>query len=230
MDLLSTVGNWASIASFVMGVGSSLKKRTQPEQTDTSHGLEIVKYKNYLSRTKYGTKTPCDINLFLAHINDIKVSGTKKNPIVDVYFDDKHFDEDEWCCVIYTLKNSGQTGIVITDIVCLFQKDTCLFDIDDAHWHCENHILNYSEYYEKSVKPGESFTLKICYHKDAIIVGPFSAILHIGIVDKDGKLWVQPLFAPENKIYSSRRISKKDYKNELDISIAEKCFANPALW
>ena len=109
-------------------------------------------------------------------------------------------------------------------------KDTCIIPADRATWYAENHILNYSECYDRKIRVGSSITLKFCYHKDAIIAGPISAIIHIGIVDDNGRHWVQPLFAPENKIYPSRAISAKEYSAEMDVRIAERCFANPGLW
>jgi len=60
--------------------------------------------------------------------------------------------------------------------------------------------------------------------------GPISAINNTGNVDDNGRRWVQPLFAPENKIYESRAISTEEYAEEKDVRIAEKCFANPELW
>ena len=128
------------------------------------------------------------------------------------------------------IKTGQLTDINSLEIVCTFMKDTCVFPAAKAKWYAENHLLNYSECYDRKIRVGSSITLKFCYHKDAIIAGPISAIIHIGIVDDNGRHWVQPLFAPENKIYESRSISAEEYAAEMDVRIAEKCFANPALW
>ncbi len=236
MELLSIVDNITSIIASLLSLRKSQKEISEDKHNkhDEIHHnrpeFDIVEYKNYLARTHYGTKKPCDIELFVAHIQSVSIRGEKKSPIVDACYNDTHFDPNEWCCVIYTLKNTGKTDIKRLDINCIYKRDTCLFPVGEAKWYSENHILNYSECYDKKVRVGSSITLKFCYHKDAIIAGPYSAMFHIGIVDDDGRYWVQPLFAPENKIYPSKSISAKEYADEMDVRVAERCFANPALW
>lgn len=236
MNPLSIIGNITSIVSSLHDFRKDKKesKENKQKQAEETHHnrleFDIVEYKDYLARPRYGTKKPCDIELFVAHIQSVSVHGKKKTPIVDAYYNDEHLNPEEWCCVIYTLKNAGKTDINSLDIICTFMKDTCVFPADRATWYAENHLLNYSECYDRKIRVGSSITLKFCYHKNAIIAGPISAIFHIGIVDDNGRHWVQPLFAPENKIYPSRAISAKEYSAEMDVRIAERCFANPGLW
>ena len=236
MDLLSIVGDITSIVSSLHDFRKDRKESSESKQNkreEVHHyrpEFDIVEYKDYLARPRYGTKKPCDIELFVASIQSVSVRGEKKAPVVDAYFKNEHLNPDEWCCVIYTLKNMGKTNINSLDIICNFMKDTCIFPAAKANWYAENHLLNYSECYDRKIRVGSSITLKFCYHKDAIIAGPYSAIIHIGIVDDNGRYWVQPLFAPENKIYESRAISAEEYAAEKDVCIAEWCFANPALW
>jgi hypothetical protein len=72
--------------------------------------------------------------------------------------------------------------------------------------------------------------LKISYHKDAIIPGLFSAPFSIGMVDDNGRYWTQPLFAPQEKVYDSRAMSWKEYKEQMQTKTAEECFKSPWLW
>lgn len=236
MDLLSAVGDITSIISFLKEHRKDKKELLKDKQSrseEIHHNrpeFDIVNYKDYLARTNYGIKKHCDIELFVAHIDSTTVKGKKKDPIVDAYYAEDHFNSDEWCCVIYTLKNAGKTDIDSLDIICTFARDTCIFPTSEAVWYANNHLLNYSECYDKKIRVGNTITLKFCYHKDAIIVGPISSIIHIGIVDDNGRHWVQPLFAPEEKIYSSRSVTAKEYADEMNVHTAELCFANPDLW
>lgn len=137
---------------------------------------------------------------------------------------------DEWCCVIYSFKNVGKTNISVLDIICNYKRDTCIFPCAEAMKYAERNLLNYSYCYDRKIRIGDTTTVKICYHKDAIITGIFSAILSVGMRDDNGKYWTQPLFAPQNKVYDSRPISPKDYTEELRYDIAEECFRKPWLW
>ena len=57
-----------------------------------------------------------------------------------------------------------------------------------------------------------------------------SAIMSIGLEDCNGRHWMQPLFAPTEKIYDSRMVSYKDYISEVRVDAAIECFKNPMLW
>ena len=236
MDLLSIFGNLASIISLLDGLRKKQCDTIDYQQKENTiiyqsrPEMKIMEYKNHLARLKYGTKKPCDIELFLAHIQHIEVDGSKNKPKVKAFYNSDHFDQNEWCCVIYTLKNVGKTDINSLDIICLFKRDTCIFPVDNAKCFADKHLLNYSECYDKKIRTGETITLKLCYHKDAIITGGVSALLHIGMVDDNGRYWVQPLFAPIDKVYESRQVLQKKYMEELTITTAEECFANPTLW
>lgn len=91
-------------------------------------------------------------------------------------------------------------------------------------------MLNYSVCLDKKVRVGEVVTVKFCYHKDRIVSGMLSAIMSIGLEDCNGRHWMQPLFAPTEKIYDSRMVSYKDYISEVRVDAAIECFKNPMLW
>ncbi len=72
--------------------------------------------------------------------------------------------------------------------------------------------------------------MKICYYKDVIMPGMFSAPISIGMIDDNGHYWMQPLFAPQDKICDSRMISPKEYIEQTHTILAEECFKKTWLW
>ena len=83
-------------------------KKLQREAFQNRPEMQIVDFKDYIVRTGYGVKQKCDIELFVAHIETVTVEGKKKRAIVRAHYKEEHLNPDEWCCVMYTLKNSGK--------------------------------------------------------------------------------------------------------------------------
>lgn len=186
---------------------------------------KIIDYKDYISRTGYGIKQQCDIDAFLTVITDIKVNGR-----VDAIYRKEDFNQSEWCCVIYTLQNVGKTDILMTDLVCHQKRNFVLFDSKYAVEFLNAKCLNYSVSSDNKIRVGETFTIKLCFHKDSIIHSLMSAILLIAIKDVNGNYWEQPLFIPFNKIYDSHQISHKNYHSDITVDDAEECFRDPWKW
>lgn len=205
-------------------------KKLQREAFQNRPEMQIVDFKDYIVRTGYGVKQKCDIELLVAHIENVTVEGKKKRAIVYAHYKEEHLNPNEWCCVIYTFKNAGKTDISTMNIIWHFQQSSCIFPADEARPWAEGNLLNYSYCYDKKIRVGESVSLKICYHKDAIVPGMFSAPISIGMIDDNGRYWTQPLFAPQDKIYDSRKISPKDYIEQTRTNLAEECFKKPWLW
>lgn len=205
-------------------------KKLQREVFQTRPEMQIVDFKDYISRTGYGIKQKCDIELFVAHIEKTTVEGKKKRAVVYAHYKEEHLNPTEWCCVIYTFKNAGKTDISTMDIIWHFQQSSCIFPAGKARQWAESNLLNYSYCYDKKIRVGETVSMKICYHKDAIIPGLFSAPMSIGMIDDDRRYWTQPLFAPQDKLYDSRSISPKEYIEQTRTDIAKECFRNPWLW
>ncbi len=192
--------------------------------------MAISDYKNYISRSGYGIKQKCDIELFVAHIEKTTISGTKKNDIVYAHYREEDFNNKDWCCVIYTFKNAGKTDISSLDIICNFKKDTCIFEVESATRFASGNVLNYWYCYDKKIRVGETVTIKFCYHKERVLAGPISAVMSISMEDDNGRYWTQPLFAPLDKLYDSRQYSHKQYREDIQTEIAEECFKKPWLW
>ena len=205
-------------------------KKLQREVFQTRPEMQIIDFKDYISQTGYGIKQKCDIELFVAHIEKTTIEGKKKRAVVYAHFKDEHLDPSEWCCVMYTFKNAGKTDISAMDIIWHFQQSSCIFPAGEARQWADGNLLNYSYCYDKKIRAGETISLKICYHKEAIIPGMLSATISLGMIDDNGRYWTQPLFAPQDKLYDSRAISPKEYIEQTRTDMAEECFKKPWLW
>ena len=69
--------------------------------------LQIIKYKEYISRPGHKLKKECDINVFMTKMGKVSV----EDDIVTAYYNKDYFNEEEWCCVIYDFKNVGKTDV-----------------------------------------------------------------------------------------------------------------------
>lgn len=205
-------------------------KKFQREIFQTRPEMQIVEFKDYIARTGYGIKQKCDIELFVAHIESVTLESNRKRSPVYAHYKEEHLNSNEWCCVIYTFKNAGKTDISTMDIFWHFQQSSCIFLAGEARQWMESNLLNYSYCYDKKVRVGETLSLKVCYHKDIIIPGLFSATISLGMIDDNGRYWTQPLFAPQNKLYDSRSINPKEYIEQRRLDVAEECFRKPWLW
>lgn len=194
--------------------------REQKETYEKRPEMEIVEFKDYLSRPGYGIKQKCDIELFVAHIDHVTIKengkkGKKQKQRVIAHYNPEDKDAGQWCCVIYTIKNMGKTDVSTTDIICTHIEDTCIFPCSYAPEFMEVGALIYSECYDRKIRSGETVTLKLCYHKERVITGLISAIITIGMQDDNGNYWQQPLFAPYNRVYGSKQVSWDSYRNDL---------------
>lgn len=188
--------------------------------------LQIIEYKDYISRPGHELKKECDVNVFMTKIEEVSV----EDDIVTVHYNKEFFNEEEWCCVIYEFKNVGKTDIRCVRPICTYKKDTMLCNASNAKMILEYGVLSYSTLLDRKIRVGESFTMKVCYHKDCIVAGMISSILVMGTEDCNNRFWEQPLFAPNNKIYESYKITYEEYKDEYLPDSAIECFKKPWLW
>ena len=225
--LFTFLGVWLTIRyENKKALRDELKRQKKEEQLfENRPCLEIMGY-NKLS--KYSAAKKVDISLLLCGIEDYKNKGRAM-----FYYDPKVIESENWVSVEYTLKNIGHTEISHIYFSTNLPKNTSLFGIENKENEMcyENNFLNYSVILDKSVKPRESIKLKICYIDEKIILSNIgSATITIWMVDEKNNWWSQPLFAPENKIYNSKRSSHKEWKDYTDESKAIECFDNPMLW
>lgn len=204
-------------------------ERQRKETFQNRPEFEITDYKNYFKRTGYGIKQPCDVEVFIVPIDNISLEGDDKS-IVNAHYDMSLFDKVKWCCVIYELRNAGKTDISYIDVICNEQKGTCIFKAANAEKYADHLMLNYSVLCDKKIRAGQTVTIKFCYHEECVVSGMFSALTSLGITDDNDHIWLQPLFAPEEKIYDSRPISAEEYRGYIKTEKAEECFRKPYLW
>lgn len=201
-------------------------RKNRKEIFENRPEFDIVDYKDYISRTGYGVKQECDLNIFLARIEGVSVD----EGIVRAQFEMNDFNTDEWCCAIYTFKNVGKTDVTCVWPISVHKKRVVLYDTRIAKKLAEEGVLSYSVCYDKKIRVGETFILKICYHKDCVIAGTFEATLDLGFEDSNCHFWLQPFFAPEDKVYDSRQVTHKEYREQLLPDKAIECFKKPWLW
>lgn len=206
------------------------EKKKQEEIAQNRPEMAIVDFKDYIERPGYGIKQKCDIEVFVAHISNVTVTDEGKSGVVYANYDEEDFDSKKWSCVIYTFENKGKTDISMLDIICTYKRDTCIFPCGFAREMAKENVLNYRLCHDKKVRVGERITVKFCYHSERICTGIFTANMVIGMEDDRGGRWLQPLFAPLEKVYDSYKVSYKEYRDEVLVDKAEECFKKPWLW
>jgi len=204
--------------------------KAKKEAYENRPEFAVADYKNYTSRVGYGMKQTCDIEVLVIPIENVTITDNKKNGIVNAHYNKAYLNQNDWCCVIYTFKNVGKTDISSFSIICNYQQDTCILPCGRAEFWAKNNMLNYSEIYDQKIQVGETISVKFCYHKDGIITGSISAIMSLGMEDDNGRYWLQPLFAPNNKLYDSFAVTRSKYMSEIKTDVAEECFKKPWLW
>lgn len=187
--------------------------------------LQITEYKEYIECPGYELEE-CDINVFMTKIENVTID----DDMVIAHYDKEFFNKEDWCCVIYEFKNVGKTDIRCVRPICTYKKDTILCDVSSAQMILEHGVLNYSTMYDGKIRVGESFTMRVCYHKECIVSGMLSSILVMGIEDCNNRCWEQPLFAPNNKIYDTYPTTYEKYRDDLLPYVAIECFKKPWLW
>ncbi len=206
------------------------EKKKREEIVQNRPEMAIVDFKDYIGRPGYGIKQKCDLEVFVAHIDNVTVTDEGKRGMVYAHYREEDFDTKKWCCVIYTFENKGKTDISLLDIICTYKKDTCIFPCRFALQLAREKVLNYRLCHDKKIRVGETITVKFCYHSECILAGMFSANMAIGMEDDNGGRWMQPLFTPQEKVYDSYKVSHKEYRDEVLVDKAEECFKKPQLW
>ncbi len=162
--------------------------------------LSIVSFKNYLKRLNYGINIKCDIELFVSNNN---------------FTSESELEKKEWCCVIYTLKNTGKTDISFLDIICSSKYKSSILPISNVNTYIDNGLTISSYCYDKKIKIDEIITLKLCYYNEQILYSFLAASMMIGIKDINNNYWIQSFFSPYNKLYESIEIKYEKYLNLL---------------
>lgn len=172
--------------------------------------LDIVGYKEL---SKYYEDEEIDLSILLCDIKGCKSSGQ-----VMIYYDPKVIEPDNWISVEYTLKNIGCTEIQHVYFSTNSPQSTSIFDVGKRlNEKCyESYFLNSSIILDKTVKPNESIKIKVCYISELDIVLRAGATITVWLVDEKKRWWLQPLFAPDKKIYDSIETTHRYWKECTD--------------
>ena len=192
------------------------KVKTKREQIHKERPeLKITKYSNYLAReNNYGINVKSDLDVLMSFYRmvDVEDNDYKRGIVYPIYEVD-YQNKKDWRCVLYRLKNVGQTAISSFGVISRFKKELCVYEAEQAaNIKRVFDRLNYYVICDRKIYPEESFTLKLCYNKDMTLCCDFSAMLYIGMEDDNGRRWIQPLFAPKEKMYDSRSITDENYR------------------
>lgn len=204
-----------------------LKRQKEKEELlfENRPRLEIINYKKF---NKYSAQRKTDACVLLCSIKEYKNEGRAM-----FYYDESIIKPENWVCVEYILRNTGHTEIDHIYFSTNLPKNTALFNVlNEENIMCyESRFLNYSVICEKTIKPQQTISVKVCYISDKIVISNMgSAPITIWMIDENRNWWLQPLFAPDNKTYNSTRTSHKEWKEYTSEEAAIECFENPMLW
>lgn len=208
------------------------RKKTHKKEFEALHKtrpeFKIISMKNSFSKPGACISSqPCDLEVFVAPFSGVSLDGD----CVHANYDEMLLDIKSWVCRQYTFKNIGQTAVYTVSVISNFKKGTCLFNKNSPLSQLlPDGVLNYWEMLDKRIGPNETFTLKLCYHKEKIPTGSFSAIMCLAMCDDNNNDWEQPFFAPHDKLYESRKISYSEYQEGISSDTAIKCFKESGLW
>ena len=202
-------------------------KQMEQEKKDRPE-YKIIEMRDYFDKPGINiNEKTCDMEVFLLPIERVDVNEYE----VIARYNKDMIDREQWVCREYILKNIGNTIIYETHIISAAKRNLCVFDIDSiTNDFLELGCLNYSVLHDNRIDIGQSVSIKLCFNKEKIPSNFFSAFLEIGIVDDNSNCWLQPFFAPDDKIYKSRNVSSKDYHDEIRPNLAIECFKKPYLW
>lgn len=172
--------------------------------------LDIVKYEAHQFVENIKDVPSCDIEIFVAVADHFEYG---KN--ASAVYNKNNLDRSEWCCFTYVFKNMGLTDINSMNVLMADKRHICLFGTQEIDYLLSQGAINYSICYDKKLRVGETVSLKLLYNKNHIPIGAFSALMLLGLRDDNGRIWEQPFFAPNDKVYESHEISHKEYSQML---------------
>ncbi len=141
-------------------------------------------------------------------------------------FAKNEIDEREWTSVRYRLENVGKTDVSTISLICQDKRHFWLCEKYYAQDFMKSRILHYVAHFDNKIRVGENFEIILFYNKKHTHL----PMLDIGMQDPGNHFWVQPLFAPKNRVGDSREIEYSEYLDAIRPDVAEDCFKHPWLW
>jgi hypothetical protein len=188
--------------------------------------FEVTNYFDSKPFNKTNTNSS-DLNVLVLGIKGVDTSKDR------VFFDYNSEANEESNLVYYEykLKNIGKTEIDYFTIASTIPKTVAVTNLETKRVLLNERFVYYeADCNKRFIKENDQVTIRIYYHKDEIIGGLLGAALCIYVRDINGRMWMQPLFAPTKEIENSTMISFKDYKASVDIDAAIDCFTGKSYW
>ena len=91
-------------------------------------------------------------------------------------------------------------------------------------------FINYGCNWDKKIFPEEQLKIRLYFHKDIVISSGLSCAFSIQFNDSNGICWEQAFFENDCNLYSPRKISYREYKDNITVEKALECFEKPYLW
>ena len=229
--------NWNEILNNILGnainglisgvftvIGVLLTIKNQNKKEKRQEEKEIYKNKAELTVTKgnFINENECDIQLLVAVF--------KVDENINFSYSEKYKNKNEYVYKDYIIKNVGKTSIEELEIVTTNKKCVSIFNIKDAEFCMENGMIHYGSIWDKKIFPNQELKIRLYCHKEMVVTSLLSSAFIIQYNDSNGLYWEQPFFENEYKVYSPRKVSYKEYRENISTDIAMECFEKPWLW
>lgn len=200
------------------------EKRWREEKIARRPEFEIIKIdKNSIRNKDYG------LELILEEINGFEKYGDDD---IYVYYPNDVLELSKCISYTYELKNVGKSDISEFMIFINQTQSKCLFSKNKLKYYVENGLLNYAVAVKKKIHIGETIKVKI-YLNLSHNFGPYGGYeVFLGFKDIYDVFWQQSFFVSLNNISEPKEISKENYFEKIDTSIAVDCFLqrNNCVW
>lgn len=180
------------------------------QELDMRPRLEIAEFSlNYNGEGNKKLIEDCDLEILV-----VPIKGYNNSRGHAFFYEDGAALKSNWASATYKLVNVGKSEITHLRIATNYYKQLAVLGAKNSlHvFYMENHLLSLSEIFDKVIKPGDGFTLKINYLKEKIAHSPIGAELSIWTHDSYGNYWEQPFFAHDGKLYESKKTTYAEYR------------------
>lgn len=114
-------------------------------------------------------------------------------------------DKSEFNYIDYYFQNAGKTAISCISFFSSNKKFNALFEMYDINIKrkIQDGDPNFEVLLDKRVDPGDVIKVRM-YHGDKVYGNVISAQIVIVLIDTSNRIYSQPFFYPQHKVYSSR--------------------------
>ena len=185
--------------------------------------LEIIEYKGF-DKTQQSKLETADVSALV-----LGIKGFKDNDGRAFFeYDEKALTDKNLVFVEYLFENTGLTEIEEICVTSDLPEFVSVMDMEQKDIFVREGFLNHDTWSKKKyIKPKETVKLCVCYIKGQI---PTTLLtrpsLTMWLIDVNGIIWSQLLFAPESDIEISRMRSHREFKEATNVSDTIDYFRN----